>query len=88
MIKIRSLVWDEWNRNHIAKHKVSKQESEDEGGDLSMKPKKIPEFASLADEAEFWDTHDVTDYLGSMKFADVEFAPKQKKASRSWPSSA
>lgn len=45
-----------------------------------MKTAKIPKFKSIAQEAEFWDTHDVTDYMGSMKFADVEFAPKQKKA--------
>lgn len=24
---------------------------------------RIPEFASIEEEAEFWDTHDITDYL-------------------------
>lgn len=25
-VKVKSLIWDEWNRNHIKKHKVSEQE--------------------------------------------------------------
>ncbi len=44
-----------------------------------MKSKIIPKFRSIAEEAEFWDTHDVTDYLGDMKLVDVQFAPRQKK---------
>lgn len=39
----------------------------------------IPKFKNYAEEAKFWDTHDVTDYLGEMKFKDVEFLPRQKK---------
>lgn len=39
----------------------------------------IPDFKSYAEEAEFWDTHDVTDYLDEMKFADIEFLPRRKK---------
>jgi len=27
------------------------------------KPIKIPEFASIEEEAEFWDTHDITEFL-------------------------
>lgn len=30
------------------------------------KTNKIPKFKSLAEEADFWDTHDVTDYLSEM----------------------
>lgn len=45
-----------------------------------MKTKKIPKFKNYAEEAKFWDTHDVTDYLQEMEFADVEFAPRQKRA--------
>ncbi len=41
--------------------------------------KKIPIFKNYQEEAEFWDTHDVTDYLDDMKFVDVEFLPRQKK---------
>ena len=26
-------------------------------------PSRIPEFSSIEEEAEFWDTHDFTDYL-------------------------
>lgn len=44
-----------------------------------MKVTKIPKFKTYAEEAEFWDTHDVTDYLDEMKFVDVEFLPRQKK---------
>lgn len=41
--------------------------------------KKIPNFKSLSEEANFWDTHDVTDYLGEMKLKKVRFTPRQKK---------
>ncbi len=29
MIKVRGLIWDEWNRKHIAKHKISVNEVEE-----------------------------------------------------------
>ena len=35
---------------------------------------RIPEFASRAEEAEFWDTHDATDYWDELKPVDVRFA--------------
>jgi len=39
--------------------------------ELQMKPKEpIPKFNSYEEEAEFWDTHDVTDYWD-------DFAPTQ-----------
>lgn len=41
--------------------------------------KKIPKFKNLAEEADFWDTHDVTDYLSQMKLQKVRFTPRQKK---------
>ena len=44
-----------------------------------MKKNKIPKFKNYVEEANFWDTHDVTDYLDEMKFTDVEFVPCQKK---------
>ncbi len=40
---------------------------------------KIPKFKNYQEEALFWDTHDVSDYLDEMKFSDVAFLPKQKK---------
>ena len=44
-----------------------------------MRKMKIPRFKNMLEEAKFWDTHDVTDYLGEMKFTDVQFLPRQKK---------
>ena len=35
---------------------------------------RIPEFASREEEARFWDTHDVTDYLDELKPIKVRFA--------------
>jgi hypothetical protein len=35
---------------------------------------RIPEFASLEEEAAWWDTHDITDYLDELKPARVRFA--------------
>ena len=44
-----------------------------------MRKSKIPKFKDLKEEAKFWDTHDITDYLGEMKTVDIEFLPRQKK---------
>lgn len=41
--------------------------------------KKIPKFKNYKEEAKFWDTHDVTDYINEMDFVDVEFVPRQRK---------
>ncbi len=39
-----------------------------------MKPKEpIPEFKNREEEAEFWDTHDFTDYLDEYKPVNVRF---------------
>jgi hypothetical protein len=46
---------------------------------MSKKVKKIPLFKDLTEEARFWDTHDVTDYLDEMGFEDVNFLPQQPK---------
>lgn len=40
---------------------------------------RIPKFKNIAEEAKFWDTHDVTDYLSEMELVDIEFLPRQKK---------
>jgi predicted DNA binding CopG/RHH family protein len=43
------------------------------------KIKKIPNFKTITEEAKFWDTHDVSDYLSEMKDVKVSFnllAPK------------
>jgi predicted DNA binding CopG/RHH family protein len=39
------------------------------------KPSRIPEFQSREEEAEFWDTHDITDYLDELQPVEVRFAP-------------
>lgn len=38
-------------------------------------PSRIPEFQSLEEEAEFWDTHDITDYLDEMRPVKVRYVP-------------
>lgn len=38
--------------------------------------RRIPEFASREQEAEFWDTHELTDYLDELQPAEVRFAKK------------
>ena len=43
------------------------------------KVKRIPRFRSIAEEARFWDTHDVTDYLSEMKEVKVTFDPSAPK---------
>ena len=41
---------------------------------------KIPEFKNEEEEAEFWDTHDSTDYLDQTEEVDVEFVgPRPRK---------
>ncbi len=37
-------------------------------------PSSIPDFATHEEEAEFWDKHDITDYLDELKPVDVRFA--------------
>ena len=37
-------------------------------------PSRIPEFKSREEEAEWWDTHDITDYLDELKPVKVRFA--------------
>ena len=42
-------------------------------------PKKMPKFKSIKEEAKFWDTHDITDYLDTMEPVKLEFNPKTTK---------
>ncbi len=37
---------------------------------------RIPEFASREEEAEFWDTHDITDYWDELKPVKVKFSDR------------
>jgi hypothetical protein len=45
------------------------------------RPSRIPEFATLQEEAEFWDTHNITDLLDELRPNHVHFAPKLDRAS-------
>ena len=33
----------------------------------SQPPSRIPDFTSIEEEAEWWDTHDITDYLDELR---------------------
>ena len=39
-----------------------------------QKKSKIPKFASIEEEAEFWDTHDIADYLDELKPVKLKFS--------------
>ena len=43
------------------------------------KVSKIPEFKSRAEEAHFWDTHDITDYWDEMEDVKIEFLDEPKR---------
>ena len=46
-----------------------------------MKTNKIPKFKSYKEEAKFWDTHDITDYLEELEPVKLEVnlqEPKQE----------
>jgi len=42
---------------------------------MKKKLKKIPDFKTIQEEAEFWDTHSITDYLHEMKEIKIIFKP-------------
>ena len=35
---------------------------------------RIPKFASVVEEAEFWDTHDITDYMDELTPVEFKFS--------------
>jgi hypothetical protein len=37
---------------------------------------KVPEFKTIKEEAAFWDTHDVTDYLGELELVTGAYLPQ------------
>lgn len=39
---------------------------------------KIPKFKSIKEEAEFWDTHSVADYLDEFKRVENPYTPKRE----------
>ena len=42
---------------------------------------RIPDFRSPEEEAAFWDTHDVTDYLDELRPVQVRPSPRPSSAS-------
>lgn len=40
-----------------------------------MSESKIPTFNSIKEEAAFWDTHDITDYLDEMEVVNGRYLP-------------
>ena len=45
---------------------------------LKPLPKKIPRFSSYEEEADFWDTHDVSSLMKKENLVHVEFAKPMK----------
>jgi hypothetical protein len=41
----------------------------------NAKSSRIPDFKSVEEEAEFWDTHDLTDFLDELRPVRVRFSP-------------
>ena len=41
----------------------------------SEPPSRIPEFSSIEEEAEWWDTHDITDYLDELRPVQLRVSP-------------
>jgi len=41
-----------------------------------MEKKNIPEFKTIKEEAAFWDTHDVTDYLEEIDLVSGTYLPQ------------
>ncbi|OGM27140.1 hypothetical protein A3D00_05510 [Candidatus Woesebacteria bacterium RIFCSPHIGHO2_02_FULL_38_9] len=44
-----------------------------------VKAKKIPKFKSYEEEANFWDTHDVTNYFSDAKDVNLNFKLEKSK---------
>ncbi len=49
---------------------------------MSTKLKRVPKFKSEAEEREFWDTHDTTEYFDSSKMVRARF-PNLKPSTQS-----
>ena len=45
---------------------------------LKPLPKKIPQFASYEEEADFWDTHDMSSIMKKENLVRIEFARPMK----------
>jgi hypothetical protein len=47
-------------------------DSADAGGEAITR---IPDFQTVEEETEFWDTHDITDFLDELRPVRVRFSP-------------
>ena len=47
-----------------------------------MNKSKVPEFTSVKEEAEFWDSQDITDYLGELAIVKGVYQPREGKPKR------
>jgi hypothetical protein len=45
-----------------------------------MKPSRIPSFKTIQEEAEFWDTHSITEFLDELEPVNLVYTPEPKKA--------
>ena len=48
---------------------------------MTKESKKIPFFKSIQEEADFWDTHSINDYLPELKETRIDYNPRIKKES-------
>jgi predicted DNA binding CopG/RHH family protein len=48
---------------------------------IQQQTRKLPDFSTMSreEEAEWWDTHEVTDYLDELKPVDIEFQLEKPK---------
>jgi hypothetical protein len=72
-LRIDRLYWDDWNREHIAKHAVLP--AVDLGYPTPARGR-IPSFQSVEEEAAFWDTHDITDFLDESTPVQLSVGPE------------
>lgn len=47
-----------------------------------MRPRALPRFKSAAQEARFWETHDIADYWAQLRRVDETFVPAPALARR------
>ncbi len=70
-IKVKRLIWDEYNLEHIKK------------GEKYMRKKKFkfPDFDKMTykEEAEWWDTHDLGEYWDELEDVDIVWELEKQK---------
>jgi len=77
-MRIDSIIWPEERVEHIARHAVTPEEVEE-----PMKQSKLPRTDSIQELAEFWDTHDLTDF--EEELAEVAESPFSRGAAITVP---